>query len=131
MAERHDRFTLVRRGGAPAGGVGEGEQREGKRIAMTLFDDKVTVFFTKGTSVGNKPNHELTSTQKAAWTKYKRFEERHARPPTVREFAELLGQDGPSNAHRLITLFRDQGLLAPRRVTETRLMVSAKGRRTS
>jgi SOS-response transcriptional repressor LexA len=81
--------------------------------------------------MGNKPNAEMTSTQKDAWHKYKRFSEKHDRPPTTREFADLLGQSGPSNAHRLITLFREQGLLAPRRVTETRLMVSAKGRRTS
>lgn len=78
-----------------------------------------------------KVNRELTTTQREHWEKFRRFSEKHDRPPTVREFAELIGQTGPSNAHRLITLFRELGLLAPRRVTETRLRVTAKGQNVS
>lgn len=79
----------------------------------------------------NKANRELTSTQKDAWEKYRRYEKKRGHPPSVREFAELLEQTGPSNAYRLITIFRDHGLLAPRRVTETRLRVTSKGLKAS
>jgi biotin operon repressor len=46
----------------------------------------------------------------------------------VRELAGKLGMSSAGAHHHIVTL-RDKGALTPQKVTETRLLVSAKGRK--
>lgn len=73
-------------------------------------------------------NSELTSDQKHALAAYLRWQGKHGRPPSVRELARELGIKH-AGAHYYIVTLKEKGALTPQRITETRLLVSAKGRK--
>lgn len=80
-----------------------------------------------GTMTG-KPNNELTTVQRLAWSIYKRFEKKRGRAPSVREYMALLGSASFGGTQRMLNIFRERGLIkAPRVITESRL--TAKGRK--
>lgn len=78
-----------------------------------------------GTTVPNKPNKEMTSTQRLAWIAYRGLAQKHDAPPTVRQFMVQLDLKSSGAAHRYIDIFRAQGLIK----TEGAALTT-KGRKT-
>jgi Mn-dependent DtxR family transcriptional regulator len=75
-----------------------------------------------------KPNTELTSSEKAAWIAWGKHVTKNGTPPSVRQLAALL-EVSPNAAHYTIGKLREKGYLAERQVTETRLMLTSKGKK--
>lgn len=75
-----------------------------------------------------KTNRELTTTNQEAWQAIQKFNDKHGVLPSVRQLAEVLGVSHNA-AHYQMGQLRDKGYLGERRVTETRLMLTAKGRK--
>lgn len=74
----------------------------------------------------NVPNRALSSAQERALDIYRRLTERNGSPPSVREFAEALGQSHNA-AHYMIGRLREKGFLSMKPITITRPALTAKG----
>lgn len=76
-----------------------------------------------------RKNKELTTGEREALRFYRSFAEKHGKPPTLRQLAAHMGSPYPNTAQNYIAQLEAKGFLGPRRITETRLMVTAKGKK--
>jgi len=76
-----------------------------------------------------RTNYELTTIEKVTLRAYHKWIEKYGLAPSVRQLAEALGK-GHTAAHHTLQSLREKGFLnPPRAVTETRMRLSAKGKR--
>ena len=76
----------------------------------------------------SKPNHELTSIEKEAVRVYREHIDKYGAPPSLRQLGQYLNMVH-SAAHHLLGRLRDKGYMQEKKVTVTRLMLSAKGKK--
>jgi len=62
-------------------------------------------------------NLELTTAQKRARDIYQKFQDQNGAPPSIRQFAKLLGVF-PSAASRMLTRLQEKGAMVPRKIVE-------------
>jgi hypothetical protein len=79
--------------------------------------------------INHTPNLNLTTAEELTLRAYHKWIQKHGAAPSVRQLASMLDKGHTATHHALIKL-REKGYLnAARPITETRMRISAKGKR--